>query len=154
MLRLNSDYTVDTTFGTNGVVTTFSELNDNRLNNIAIQTDNKIVAVGTIKLGSNASFQDKMSLVRYLGTASLGNSQYNHNEFQVYPNPVSNKLNLQVSNFSRDNYNYEISDINGRVMIKGAVEQENTEIDLDNLSKGIYIIKTSNNSTPKKIIKN
>jgi hypothetical protein len=93
-----------------------------------------------------------MSLVRYLGTASLGNSQYN-NEFQIYPNPVSTKLNLHFSNFPTENYNYEISDINGRIMIKGTIEQENTVIDLENLSKGIYIIKTSNNSTPKKIIK-
>ena len=153
LLRLNSDYTVDTTFGTNGVVTTFSELNNNRLYNIAIQPDNKIVAIGTIKLGSNASFQDKMCLVRYLGTAALGNSHFNNNEFQIYPNPVSTKLNLQVSSISNNNYNYEISDINGRILIKGFIEQENSVIDLENLSKGIYIIKTSNCPTPKKIIK-
>lgn len=153
LLRLNSDYTVDATFGTNGVVTTFSELNNNRLYNIAIQPDNKIVAVGTIKLGSNASFEDKMCLVRYIGTTALGNPQFDTNEFQIYPNPVSTKLNLQMTSFSSENNNYEISNINGRIMIKGTIEQENTVIDLENLSKGIYIIKTSNNSIPKKIIK-
>jgi hypothetical protein len=94
-----------------------------------------------------------MCLVRYLGTAALGISQFNNNEFQIYPNPVSTKLNLLVSSFSLDNSNYEILDINGRIMIKGAIEQDNTVINLDNLSKGIYIIKTSNCSTPKKIIK-
>ena len=121
--------------------------------NIAIQPDNKIVAVGTIKLGSNASFEDKMCLVRYIGTTALGNPQFDTNEFQIYPNPVSTKLNLQMTSFSSENNNYEISNINGRIMIKGTIEQENTVIDLENLSKGIYIIKTSNNSIPKKIIK-
>jgi hypothetical protein len=94
-----------------------------------------------------------MCLVRYIGTTALGNSQFDTNEFQIYPNPVSTKLNLQLTRFSAENNNYEISDINGRIMIKGTIEQENTVIDLENLSKGIYIIKTSNNSTPKKIIK-
>jgi hypothetical protein len=123
------------------------------LYNIAIQPDNKIVAVGTITLGANASFQDKMCLVRYTGTTALGNPQFDTNEFQIYPNPVSTKLNLQLTSFSSENNNYEISNINGRIMIKGTIEQENTVIDLENLSKGIYIIKTSNNSKPKKIIK-
>lgn len=155
LLRLNSDYTVDNTFGNSGVVTTFSELNDNRLYNIAIQPDNKIVAVGTVKLGPNASYQDKMCLVRYLGTDSLNANQFeSNNEVQVFPNPVSKNLNLVVHTILSQTESYIVTDSNGRLVIAGSIEQENTQINVEGLAKGIYILKTSKNTNPKKIIKN
>ena len=59
MARYNSDGTLDTSFGTNGIVTTdFGETNDFAYS-IVLQSDGKIVAAGY----SNASF----ALARYIG---------------------------------------------------------------------------------------
>ncbi len=66
--RYNSNGTIDTSFGTNGVVITTIE-NSNRsssISSIALQTDGKIVAVGAV--ASVNSYSD-VGLVRYLGDA-------------------------------------------------------------------------------------
>jgi uncharacterized delta-60 repeat protein len=68
--RYNSDGTIDTSFGTNGVVITAigNNLEYNVISSIALQRDGKIVAVGTANLGID------VGLVRYLGD-SLNASQ-------------------------------------------------------------------------------
>lgn len=65
--RYNSNGTIDTSFGTNGVVITAID-NSNRsssISSIALQTDGKIVAVGTVVY--NNGFASDVGWVRYLG---------------------------------------------------------------------------------------
>jgi uncharacterized delta-60 repeat protein len=155
VLRLNQDYTTDTTFGVNGRVETFSQDNDNKINNIVIQPDNKIVAIGSVRLGSDLSFPTKLCLVRYLASDSLETNEFeNDNGFQVFPNPVSKNLNLSFNTLPSLKSIFQITDVNGRVILTGNIENDKMQINVESLSKGIYFLKINNNIKTKKIIKN
>lgn len=63
--RYNANGTLDTTFGTNGIVTTIvGETGIDRIYSLAVQSDGKIIAAGG---RNNASFFYDVVLVRYLG---------------------------------------------------------------------------------------
>lgn len=60
-MRYNADGSLDTTFGTGGIVTTTVGSGNASANALGIQTDGKIVAAGDSYNGSNNDF----TLVRY-----------------------------------------------------------------------------------------
>ncbi|MBI5779238.1 MAG: hypothetical protein HZA49_07265 [Planctomycetes bacterium] len=66
LARYNSNGALDTTFDTDGLVTT-TVISDSIINKIAIQSDNKIVAAGYASNGLNANF----ALARYNSNGSL-----------------------------------------------------------------------------------
>ncbi|MCA1624575.1 MAG: FG-GAP-like repeat-containing protein [Acidobacteria bacterium] len=68
--RYNSNGTIDTSFGTNGVIITPIGSIQNYITSIALQTDGKIIAVGGVKrFASPNSLATDVGLVRYLGDA-------------------------------------------------------------------------------------
>ncbi|MCL4361644.1 delta-60 repeat domain-containing protein [Candidatus Dependentiae bacterium] len=71
LARFNTDGSLDSTFGTNGVVSTdVSGGNSEQANGLAIQSDGKLVAVG---FSTSAGVQ-RFSLVRYNSNGSLDSS--------------------------------------------------------------------------------
>jgi uncharacterized delta-60 repeat protein len=109
--RYNPNGTIDTSFGTNGIVTTTLGNNPgfDRIFSIALQSDGKIVAAGGV---NDANFFFEVGLVRYLGDAvsaapravpydffGTGRSNYLSLNFQgtqfrwdILRNPVTNPL--------------------------------------------------------------
>lgn len=65
----------------------------------------------------------------------------------LYPNPANEKLYLQSSDFSTSTINYNIYDLMGREIMKGNSSLENSisEINIDTLEKGNYLIRVSDN---------
>jgi hypothetical protein len=75
-------------------------------------------------------------------------------DWSVYPNPVQDKFRLEMKSGATD-YNYEVTDMQGRVLRSGAGKGSSL-IDLQDVSSGIYFVRIlsgGNVSTPKKIIK-
>lgn len=74
--------------------------------------------------------------------------------FKMFPNPASSFLNISSSN--NNILNYEIYDISGRLIKKENVENKNSQIFVNNLASGVYLIKftesDSNKSFTKKLI--
>jgi uncharacterized delta-60 repeat protein len=70
LVRYNTDGSLDTSFDTDGIVTTAIGSSDDSAYSLAIQTDGKIVAAGTSRNDSNADF----ALVRYNANGSLDTS--------------------------------------------------------------------------------
>ena len=64
LVRYNTDGSLDTSFDTDGKVTTAIGSGDDAAYSVAIQSDGKIVAAGTSSNGSN----DDFALVRFAGT--------------------------------------------------------------------------------------
>ena len=64
LVRYNTDGSLDTSFDTDGKVTTAIGSGDDAANSVAIQSDGKIVAAGTISNGNDRDF----ALVLYAGT--------------------------------------------------------------------------------------
>ena len=134
LARVNSDYTVDTSFGTSGkVTTTFGTNTTNEAFDMAIQSDDKIIAVGY-------SGND-IAIARY-NNATLSVNDFENNAIALYPNPVKNTLYLNFSNDSKYlGKEFQISDVNGRVVLKGTIDEMNKALDVSSMQNGLYFIK-------------
>ena len=135
--RVNANYTVDSTFGTAGkVTTTFGTNTTNEAFDMTIQTDDKIIAVGYTG--------NDFAIARYNGN-TLSNNEFDINkQIALYPNPVKNQLNIELLNNQTNIETYKIFDINGRMILKGNLSNGLNQINVENLSKGMYILNTEN----------
>jgi hypothetical protein len=57
----------------------------------------------------------------------------------VFPNPVSDLLNIQVEVLQ--NMQYTLHDVTGVLIDRGLIVDERTEIDFSQLSPAIYILR-------------
>jgi hypothetical protein len=62
----------------------------------------------------------------------------------IYPNPAKNNLQINLIDKSLTNNKYQILDLNGRVILEGNFDTEINQINIENLSKGLYIFKIKN----------
>jgi hypothetical protein len=74
--------------------------------------------------------------------------------FKVYPNPASNQINLRT-NIRLIDANYSLTDLLGNTLLSGKISNENTSIEIENLSKGIYFLNVGGDVKQTfKIVKN
>ncbi|AWH85553.1 hypothetical protein HYN59_10720 [Flavobacterium album] len=139
--RVNSNYTIDTTFDTDGKVTTaFGSNAVSEAFDAAIQPDNKIVAVGYTG--------NDFAVARYLGTAATsGTDEFAKNAINLYPNPAGNVLNIATADAGANAYT--IFDVNGRAVIKSKA----TSLNIENLQGGVYILRFDDNGASAKFVK-
>jgi len=71
------------------------------------------------------------------------NSQATLSNVQVYPNPTSGKLTIDAENFE----GVEVYDVSGRLIIKSELKT----IDLEEQSKGLYLLKINANGTKQEL---
>ena len=132
--RVNANYTVDSTFGTAGkVTTTFGTNTTNEAFDMTIQSDDKIIAVGY----SGNDF----ALARYNENTLSINEFGLNKQITLYPNPTANLLNIDLQNNQSDKDEFKIIDINGRIILNGYLMNGSNQINIENLAKGIYIFK-------------
>ena len=72
------------------------------------------------------------------------NELTNENLFSVYPNPAHNIVNVSADS-KLIGSSYTILDNTGRIVLQGKIVSENTTIDLQNLSGGIYLFGIGEN---------
>lgn len=63
--------------------------------------------------------------------------------FLIYPNPASDLITIKTSNFSALGSSYTINDQLGRQVLNGKLTDNTTNIDINNLPKGFYLIQIS-----------
>jgi hypothetical protein len=82
-------------------------------------------------------------------SSNLGIEQQSYNKlFSLYPNPVVNILKLKLeTNF--ENQSYSICNVDGKIIKQGVINNKITDINVENLSKGVYFIKLANNKSYK-----
>jgi endonuclease I/chitodextrinase len=116
--------------------------------NINIEGDVSIVIDGNSVTTNRVVFDD----LSWTCFTELNVNDYQLNDISIYPNPVSNILNIQLKN-SRETQ-VEIYNILGKRVFTKSINQTQS-IQLDNLNSGVYILKlTQGNSTiSKKLIK-
>lgn len=68
---------------------------------------------------------------------------------EMYPNPTSDYIILDVNNNDLHGLHYILYDISGKIILNGKVESEKTSISMKNFTAGVYILKV--NSTSKKL---
>jgi hypothetical protein len=78
-------------------------------------------------------------------SSSVGVTEFkNNNLFSVYPNPAKNQLNIKADVLLL-NSNYTIYDYTGKLVLSGKLTSENSIIELNNLSQGIYLLTVGDN---------
>ncbi len=69
----------------------------------------------------------------------------NSNLSNVYPNPVNNKITIDLQDFNKlTDIEFSICNIQGQVLIRQSLLQNKSEIDISHLEKGVYLLKLKN----------
>jgi hypothetical protein len=74
-------------------------------------------------------------------------------EMNIYPNPTSDFLTLDVKDFSFEEIDYILYDMNGKILEDKKVLDKKTIIDMMNLPPTIYFLKVSDGETVMKTFK-
>ena len=78
----------------------------------------------------------------------LNTDEFETNSIKLYPNPVISVLNVNIGS-NLINQTYTIIDGLGRVVLNGKLNDVESTINVEQLSKGIYYLKVSGNSATK-----
>ena len=78
------------------------------------------------------------------GAIASTNELENEVDFEVYPNPTTNELQLSTSDYHEQTYS--ICNMNGKELLTGALNGTTTTIDLRALSAGMYLVTIGRSS--------
>jgi len=87
-------------------------------------------------------------------TSSIAETQNSNVDFNVFPNPTSDNLNIQISS-SINNALVELLDLQGRLIYTQKITNSNSIIDMHNFKNGVYFARLSSdrNTTTRRIVK-
>jgi hypothetical protein len=74
-------------------------------------------------------------------------------QFTAYPNPTSNFLTLRVGNYVKESLFYWIYGVKGNLLQNKKVESDETEITMQNLSPGTYLLMVTDGGKEIKTFK-
>jgi plastocyanin len=78
-------------------------------------------------------------------TSTAGISENNLLSFEMYPNPVSDVLNIQLPT-GTEKAEVSVFDYTGRLVSSKTISSNDSTLDVQNISKGIYMIRVATNS--------
>lgn len=104
---------------------------------------------GTINSGVQQAFE--------IFSVSVENERYNLT-FNSFPNPVTEKLTLQISNIHNEQLYYHITNLEGKLLSSNPIYGSETQIQFGFFSAGVYLLHVVNVDKTKlktfKIVKN
>lgn len=129
-------------------------------NSIFVQSGNAIVSpnitttftlTGTDANGCSNSVTFVQSVSECVGIQSLSS---NNGEFRIYPNPNAGVFTVEIKN--NTNASVDITDITGRTIMTVKLIGNSANVDITNLSNGIYYVRSTGNAGTDviKVIKN
>ncbi len=100
---------------------------------------------------------NEKTLLKYTEVSGTGSTIVETLQFEIFPNPAQNIIQIQCSEFKTESGIIEILSLDGKKILEKEIETgiENIELDLSNLKNGMYLCKITidNRSSTKKIIK-
>jgi hypothetical protein len=111
--------------------------------------DSKNSASGAINEGVQQPYQ----VIELLSDSEI--EQYFN--INVYPNPTSNLITLEVGNYEINKLTYKLFDVNGKLLITNSIIGKKTNIPMDKLASANYFLKVTTgnkNIATFKILKN
>lgn len=136
VFRLLNSGTLDTAFGSNGLVNAFP-VTGGFASKVLIQPDNKIVVCGS---SQSADFTAYCASVIRLNPGALARDSFSNSMVSLFPNPTTG-----FASFDNSSTNYQ------KVIVYNSLGQEvatqqlnsinNASVNLSNVSNGIYLLK-------------
>ena len=62
------------------------------------------------------------------------------NQFKIYPNPAKESISIRWENQEINNLTYQILDVSGKVKLKGRFENNESSVNIQSLSDGLYFL--------------
>jgi uncharacterized delta-60 repeat protein len=149
VVRYNTNGMLDSSFDTDGVVTTdFGFGKDDFAYATAIQNDGKIVVVGH---GYNVSYNNFM-VMRYNPGVATNLHTTSVQSYTIYPNPTKGLLTIQLP---VNEYKIILFNAFGQAVYTGNSHTHQSLVDLQQLSNGVYMVQLQwdSNSCTVKLIK-
>ena len=106
-----------------------------------LQEDGKIVSVGNTHWYDG---QEDIIVLRHNNTV-LSLPDFASQKAVVYPNPSSGIFTIEHDAYL-ENEPYQITDSMGRIIAKGELVNQQTQINLNGIASGVYFLKTSRNT--------
>jgi hypothetical protein len=112
------------------------------------QSNSGIATAGAHQTAKGNSGYNDAFLVKFSGISLGINETINDKLFSIYPNPALSILNINAD-YQLINQQYTIIDGLGRVVLNGKLNEVDTAINVEQLSKGIYYLKVSDRTASK-----
>lgn len=145
IIRLNPDGSIDNSinFGAGLIYTPAARF--------TLQSDNQIIAIGDFSTYNTTQIKGK--IIRIQNSVLSTSELLQKNQNSIYPSPAENEVFVKTND---ELINYEIYATTGQLAFKGVFHKGEKKILINDLSKGIYVIKinTSKGTFSSKIIKN
>jgi aminopeptidase N len=77
-------------------------------------------------------------------TLSYESTQSNTQIFNVYPNPSTTSITIDLIENIHPDINYKVFDMSGKLLMNGVLSSTKTLLDMENLPKGMYILQLTN----------
>lgn len=103
----------------------------------------KDIKIAFVKNGTYQMAMDDISVVYY---ASNSIDETSQQQISLFPNPTSDVLNVKLETMPENNL-LTINDFTGRIVYETKVTDNNTQINISDLSSGIYFINIGNYRT-------
>jgi photosystem II stability/assembly factor-like uncharacterized protein len=79
-------------------------------------------------------------------TTGIANQTQIVNSLKIYPNPASDKITVEISS-NPSKSELSILNINGQELITGQITESRTQLDISNLSEGVYFVRLTGEKT-------
>ncbi|HNW98272.1 MAG TPA: T9SS type A sorting domain-containing protein [Bacteroidales bacterium] len=151
LVRLNINGSIDSTFGTDGIVLTDFGTNVDYSTCMAIQPDGRILLGGK----SDLNFFNIVAIARYISGLNIGIIDFttDANSVFIYPNPVNSETVIEYELLNDEILSVDLFDMNGK-LIKTFISNETRNkgkhketLNFDeSIKAGNYILSLKNNS--------
>jgi hypothetical protein len=74
-------------------------------------------------------------------------------EVVVFPNPTISTVTLKISDFTLENLNYQLYDIQGKLLFDGKISSGETVLDMENYTSGAYVLRINSKTKSLKTFK-
>jgi hypothetical protein len=112
------------------------------------QSNSGIATAGAHQTANGNNGYNDAFLIKFNGLSLGINENINDKLFTIYPNPALSILNINTD-YQLINQHYTIIDGLGRVVLIGKLNEVDTAINVEKLSKGIYYLKVSDRTANK-----
>ncbi len=150
LVRLQSNGSLDNSFGIGGFVTTPLNTDGDSPAAMALQNDGKVILVGQVSYESVDAV--KLAAVRYLGNSESNVSIPNSNEVIepiIYPSPCQDQITIKLNETNYTNSIIYIYNSIGQIVMQNQISTNETILKFD-LPNGFYTLIILNDEMKKK----
>lgn len=100
--------------------------------------------VYTTATGSNGTANQGVQQPYEIYIVGIGGDQAVNLQLMVYPNPATTKVTLNIGEQDTENLSFRLYDLNAKLLETQTIQTRLTEIPMENLSPGVYVLKVLN----------